>query len=115
MNKSWSAGCTLTSGTWWKNWKELVFYSVASAYEPRNPNNLPICGSCLTVSPPAATADKQVVVMIASKTLGAQLRGTISQKQNATNYLEVENDGGSPDTFTKQSVSAGFNDYVLFR
>ncbi len=63
MGNSWLEGCTLrqaskASARWWRNWKELVFYGLANAYEPQPappqspPDPCGTDGKCLGVNPP---------------------------------------------------------------
>ncbi len=121
MRSNWPSSCTITMGTWWTNWKELVLYGVADAYKPQFLGATPFCGSCLTVNPPSATANKKFVVMVAGKRLAAvaatQPRATIANKSTPGSYLEGENDWttGFADTFSQQSATATFNDYLLFQ
>lgn len=119
MSPTWQA-CRLSSGTWWRNWKELVFYSIATPYQPSTPNNAPTCGICLTVNPPEASADKRLVVMVAGKRLPGQFRSTNAEKGNPANYLEDDNNPNAllpatTDVYTKLPTSTLFNDYMLFR
>jgi hypothetical protein len=130
MIAGWAAGCNIIVGTWWNNWKELVFYAIADGYKPvaavagTLPPPAPGCASCLTVNPPSAAGDKQLVVMVSGRTLASiaplQARNSAPLKSDPYNYLENENNWTAPgpftaDRFLKQSVSATFNDVVLFR
>ncbi len=127
MKASWSPSCTLTAGSWWTNWKETILYGVASAYQPTfdilgvSLLPPPSCGSCLTVNPPSAAANKKFVVMVAGKQLspvaGGQPRASIANKSTPANYLEGENDWttGLADTFSQQSATATFNDHLIFQ
>jgi len=110
------SGCSRTQGTWWMNWKDHVFYGVADAYKPGA--SAPAgCPTCMSVNPPSATVDKQVVVIVAGKRLagvaGGQPRSNTTEQQTATNYLE----GGNHlhPAFTRQSSSAAFNDTVVYK
>ena len=131
MTYGWPAACTLTQGTWWTNWKNLAMYGVADNYKPNSTLIMAIpltiavstpapCGSCLTVDPPSAVADKRVVIIVAGKRLsgiaGGQPRGTNAERSTAGNYVEGENDWTvtSADTFVQQA-SPSFNDRLLFR
>ena len=133
MNIIWPiTGCVLpkdpTANSWWNNWKLQVFYSVADAYKPQfvytqtsattvslGTIALPAgCPACLTVSPPSLAADKQIVVITASRTLAGQSRASPANRQSAANYLEGENNN-SDTVFTKQSGSTTFNDMVFYK
>jgi len=118
----------LTAGSWWTNWKETVFYGVASAYQPTfdvlgvSALPPPSCGSCLTVNTPSSVqTNKKFVAMVAGKRLsivaGGQPRTTVPDKGTAANYLEGENDWttGAADTFAQQPATSNFNDYLLFQ
>lgn len=118
MKNGWTTSCNLNLGTWWNNWREVVFYAVADAYKPK-PVAPPSCGTCMTVNPPSATADKQFAVFMASERLsgvsGGQPRATNADKGTITNYLEGQNATPLDDVFTKNTPSALFNDYVLYQ
>jgi hypothetical protein len=115
MPNLWPINCGLKKGTWWNNWREQVFYAIADAYKPGvgAPTGCSI-GSCLSVNPPSATANKQLVVLVAGQRLaavaGGQPRVTSANKQNPANYFE----GNMPPLFTRQPRSALFNDTVVF-
>lgn len=114
MPNFWPSSCSRTQGSWWTNWKEHVFYGVADAYKPGV--SAPACPTCLSVNPPSATADKQVVVIVSGKRLagvsGGQPRSTTADKQAAANYLES---GNELSAYTRQSGSAAFNDAVVYK
>jgi hypothetical protein len=115
MPASWPINCALAKGTWWNNWREQVFYAIADAYKPGigAPTGC-TTGSCLSVNPPSATANKQLVVLVAGQRLstvaGGQRRTTSADKQNPSNYFE----GNAPPLFTRRPRSATFNDTVVF-
>lgn len=130
MSANWPAGCGIIQGNWWTNWKELVFYGVADAYKPADPvfaGGVPAstgCGSCLTVNPPSAVADKRVVVAVAGNRLSSaaygagnnQPRFTPADKQNPTNYLEgTNNNTATSNTYEQQPISASFSDFLLYQ
>jgi hypothetical protein len=126
MKNGWTPSCNIPIGTWWINWKELVFYAVADAFKPvpGTPPPAPVCGNCLTVTVPAVTGQVQMVVIVAGKKLaavaGGQPRSTASDKGTPANYLEGDNDWlaigpFTPDGFTKQPAGTSFNDYLLFQ
>jgi len=124
MSSLWSTSCNIfsTSG-WWLNWKEQVFYGLANAYKPTNPplspatNACDTSGACLVVNPPSATANKQVVVIVAGKRLSGvasgQPRASAGDKGNVTNYLESPNQGGA--AFSQGSPTSIFNDAAVYR
>ena len=119
MLSGWPGSCALTygstTGTWWNNWREQVFYAIADAYKPGigAPTGC-APGSCLSVNPPSAAANKQLIVLVAGQRLaaiaGGQPRVTSANKQNPANYFE----GNTPPIFTRQPRSALFNDTVVF-
>lgn len=138
-NASISNPCNITTGTWWRNWKEQVFYGVADAYKPAATvvQILPpavtvpaptacdgIAGNydCLAVSPPTATTvdNKRFVVIVSGKRLssvsGGQPRSSLANKQNSANYLEDENGNntGTSNIYGQQSPTTTFNDTLLF-
>lgn len=115
MTDVWGANCSIQYGSWWLNWKEMVFYGLADAYKPVDPpNTTAACGTCLTVNPPSATADKRIVIIVAGRTLPTQVRISNADKGNLNNYLESSNStGASP--FAQSTPSATFNDAVVFQ
>ena len=131
MQTNWPVSCGLTQGTWWTNWKDMVFYGVADAYKPADPVSALVgvpasggCGSCLTVNPPSAIADKRVAIVVAGKRLSAanyiagnnQPRTTTSNKQDPTNYLEGTNvNNAASNTYEVQTISNSFSDFLLYQ
>ena len=118
MKDHWTTACNINIGSWWSNWRELVFYAVADAHKPQQAV-LPSCGSCLTVSPPAAAADKRFAIFMAKRRLatvaGGQPRATVADKSTIANYLEDQNATPADDIFAKSAYGPAFNDYVLFQ
>lgn len=116
MNDTWTGSCNINSSSgWWLNWKEMVFYGLASAYEPIDPPGTPpACGTCLVVNPPSSTANKQFVVIVAGRTLPGQVRISNADKGKLNNYLELPNSAGS-SPFAQGAPSAVFNDTVVFQ
>lgn len=134
MSSSWPVSCSITQGNWWTNWKEMVFYGLASAYAPASPTGSwwsgygPVpaggpCGGgseCLLVNPPSAAIDKRVVVAVAGKRLsgvaGGQPRTSTANKQDPAHYLEGTNDNTATSyTYEVQPMSASFNDFLLYQ
>jgi hypothetical protein len=119
MKNGWTTSCNLNLGTWWNNWREIVFYAVAEAYKPASIPPLPSCGICLTVSPPSAAADKRFAVFMAGRRLsgisGGQPRSTLANKGFIGNYLEDQNATPNDALFSKTTSSTIFNDYVLYQ
>ncbi len=133
-----SPPCNITTGSWWTNWKEQVFYGVADAYKPNvsaqwTPTYVTVpapttCNGisgdydCLAVSPPTATTldNKRFVVIVAGKRLaavsGGQPRSSLANKQNSANYLEDENGNntGTSNIYGQQAPTTTFNDTLLF-
>lgn len=115
MKNGWTTICNMNLGSWWSNWKEMVFYGLADAYKPVNPPSTPTtCPTCLTVSPPSPMADKKFVVIVAGKKLGGKSRSSPFDKGTLSNYLESPNDVGTI-SFAQGISSATFNDVVIFQ
>jgi len=126
MQQTWPAGCTLLCGTWWRNWKQHVFYAVGAAHEPVSPLVDPaLCsgGTCLSVqagacgAPTGVAADAAAVVIVAGRPIGAQSRTAAALRQNPDNYVEGENVWGAgapcvPALFARQPASGAFNDVL---
>jgi type II secretory pathway pseudopilin PulG len=116
MTNSWGATCTLTISNWWVNWKEMVFYGMAHYQRPHNLSHTHNCttDACLVVNPPSAATDKQFVVIVAGKKIGAQVRSSAANKSNLNNYLEGGNAIGATP-FEQNPLSTTFNDAVVFQ
>ena len=123
MDDSWTSNCNINSiSGWWLNWKEIVFFALADAYKPVSaPMPAPACGTtgtCLTVKPPSATANKQVAAFVAGRRLagvvGGQPRTSYNNKGTITNYLENQNSTPSDDTFERNAFTPTFNDATAF-
>jgi hypothetical protein len=89
MSPTWTSSCTtLFSSAYWTDWKELVFYQVASGFEPGAAAG---CGSsCLSVigsgNNSAGSGTYHAAVIVAGKKLGASRNfSTIAD------YLEPDN------------------------
>lgn len=109
----WTGNCKIVSNSgWWLNWKELVFYAVASSYKPdwHDPTG---CGSCLTVNPPSATDDKKAIVIVAGRALAGTSRSGTG-KNDVDNYLEADNSSTGDDTYTQNKATATFNDRLFY-
>lgn len=110
MHSSWGPNCTISYGTWWTNWKEMVFYGFSDAYSPNDNTGALL----LTVNPPSATANKKFVVIVAGKTLAVQVRSAPTDKTILSNYLELPNSNGAT-SFAQGSPSSTFNDTIVFQ
>lgn len=101
------------AGDWWPNWREQVFYAVATNYQPGPGTPAPCAPAapCLAVTP-GSTADKQVVVLVAGRRIGAQSRSFPAPWQNNApgNFLELENASFADGVFARAPASANFND-----
>jgi len=124
MYINWPLTCAIAQGTWWTNWKVMVFYGVAEAYQPADSLlGVPApggCGNCLTVDPPSGIDDKRVVVIVAGKRLSAvasgQPRTSTANKQSPANYVEDANNGSTTQNiYTQNPASATFNDVLVFQ
>jgi type II secretory pathway pseudopilin PulG len=122
MNDSWEPVCMthtgITASTWWKQWREMVFYGVAKTYKPVSPpTTSPDCtppGECLTVNPPSSVANNKYVVIVAGRIIGTQARTTAADKSTLNNYLEAPNNGGGI-SFSQNTPSSTFNDTVVYK
>ena len=122
MQNKWGNQCNThdnnTASTWWKNWRELVFYAVAKDYEPHNNGpdviTCEAANHCLSVTPPpAALGNKKFVVIVAGKKLTWQSRTPGANQESPINYLEAPNSDGDT-VFGTGTPSANFNDTVVF-
>ena len=116
MNNIWGANCNIQYGSWWLNWKEMVFYGLADAYKPVWYWWVhPTCPTCLSVNPPSATANRQFVVLVAGKKLAGQARNNNFDKGTLSNYLEGGNANGATPFEQMLQPSSTFNDTLAFQ
>lgn len=116
MKNVWGTTCTLNNTNWWVNWKEMVFYGLASSLRPHDLDHNHVCpgSNCLTVNPLPTTNDKSFVIIVTGKKLTGQVRSSDADKSNRSNYLEGGNtDGATP--FEQSPSSTTFNDIVVFQ
>jgi len=103
MSSNWSADCIFyvhappaPSSYWYNNnWRSLVFYQLASGYQPFSTAN---CGaSCLSVmgsgNPYPGSGTYRAVVIMAGKAIGMQTR---SDTTDTSKYLEEANIHSEP-------------------
>jgi len=123
MTMQWGGNCNTHSNnmpsSWWKQWRELVFYGLADAYKPVNPPNIPAAnsctvGTCLSVNPPSAAVNKKYVVIVAGKMLATQ-NNRPTNKTTLSNYLEPPNNSSGTTTFSQGTLSTTFNDTVVYQ
>jgi len=75
--------------SWWDDWRELLFYRVATPYAADATLPLAPCGSCLFVN---NVGQVKIAVIVAGRAHAAsptQARATSMNKQLAANYLET--------------------------
>ncbi len=103
--------CTITDKWFRDNWREQVFYAIADAYKPGIV--LPTCGSCLVIG---TKTNIQVAVILARQALSSP---PLNQNRAATaiigNFLEDGNATVYDGSFEAKSVSATFNDLLVFK
>ncbi|HSD60486.1 MAG TPA: hypothetical protein VLC55_06485 [Burkholderiales bacterium] len=97
------ANCPLVSWStyypWWTNWKDHLFYVVASAYRPEAGTSQ-ACPTCIAVNGSGQYAG---VVIFAGKRLSTQSRNSPTEKQCFTNYLDSQNNAN----FTLSGAMSG--------
>ncbi len=107
-----------TSPAWWTNWKDLVFFGYAANLDPDPAVDESQCNpltSCLAVNPPSPARDKNLVVLLARRSLAGQVRATPTAPiAPLTQYLEDANAIADP-LFTLAAPSGSFNDLVLWQ
>jgi hypothetical protein len=100
---------TTREEAWWKHWKDHLFYSLSTRFEADDapPNSCSF--NCLSVNSTWNTYAG--VVLFAGRANTGQLRNTVAQKGNASNYLDsAENTDGDSDYVS--TGAAPFNDLV---
>ncbi len=105
----WSA----LDDSWYKNWKDHLFYSLARSYSPgaTAPSACTDCLSADGVGPFAA------IVMFAGRRLAWQKRATPADKSSIANYLEERNSANHPNPagnadYRSGPATTGFNDVL---
>jgi len=97
---------------WYDNWKDQLFYAVASSFKPSAWPTSTSCGTCLTIN--GGSSSYAAVVIFAGEKLSGQSRNTANDKVSIANYLEgsntVSNTGSS--NYQAAAASATFNDIV---
>jgi len=84
-------------GTWWDNWRDLLFYHVSQAYEPSTSPTGSCPADCLTVN---GVGSVKVVVIVAGHAFLStpdQSTRTIN-KSTATEYLEIDPSSGTDNS-----------------
>lgn len=109
MQPSWPAGC-FVPGTYWDDWENLVFYQVASGYQPMTLT--PACGtSCLSIIGSANNAvgsgSYRAVVIVARKYISTDTAPR-SSTTNTAAYLE-------PVNLVPQDSTTNVQPYNTFR
>lgn len=116
QSTAWGATCALAGApAWWMNWKDQVFYGFANNLEPDGSGSSCVPSStCLTVNPPSAADNKNLVVLLAGRSLQspAQTRGTGSNP--ISDFLEDAN-ATVNSTYKQSATTSSFNDVVLFQ
>lgn len=118
MKDNWTTSCNINLGSWWLNWRDLVFYAVADAYKPQPIPPLPSCGSCVVVNLPSPANNKQAAVFVAGRRLSGvavgQPRTSAADKGTIANYLENQNATPLDDVFEQSKTTSTFNDTTSF-
>ena len=116
-----SALTSINYGNDWfvrNEWDQLLLYSIApgSGATGYRPGQTGACAApnCLTVTNLASPNDnKGVVLVLAGRAIGAQLRSTSAQRSVLSNYFEAPNATAGTTTFTQNRRSTTFNDRVV--
>lgn len=126
MSSTWSSDCIFhdpapTHAAYWQNndWQELVFYQLASGYQPFS---TAVCGgACLSVTgsgnPNSGSGNYRAVAIMAGRAIGAQSRNDTT---DTSKYLEGVNVHSEPnpllDFETYQAIDpqhSSVNDLVI--
>lgn len=98
---------------WYKNWKDHLFYSLASSFSP-SAATPGICTNCLSANGAGPFA---AIVMFAGSRLAGQKRSTSADKAQVANYLEDRNSSNHPNAggnsdYQSGSATTSFNDIL---
>lgn len=113
MLPTWGAlpECSISDNWFRDNWREQVFYAIADAYKPGA--TPPACGACLTVG---TKTNARVAVIMARRALSAaSLIQRSTAKSVIGNYLEDGNATAYDGVFEDKSISASFNDLLVYK
>lgn len=122
----WNACSThmiVTPAPWWKNWKELVFYSLAKEFRPDDfvapgfPSTCATAANCLSIN--NASTPARYVVIVAGKTLVSpdQTQRKFN-RSDAYYYLEGGNESANQSgsyTFMQSAPLATYNDTLVYQ
>ncbi len=107
---------------WYENWKDHLFYGVASAHYPTASPNQPVASCndtrCLQANSIGTGGPYYAAVVIfAGERLAGQSRETASNRGNMTNYLEGRNQsnistGNGHDNYETGAATSSFNDVL---
>jgi hypothetical protein len=127
MDNKWKVSCKTHDdnqpSTWWKNWKEQVFYGLADKFKPQNsvaPDFPSICataGNCISINN-SGTPAKFIVIVAGKKLANPDQSLRDANKTNAFYYLEGGNQSANQTgayTFTQGSTSESYNDTVVYQ
>jgi hypothetical protein len=128
MSDAWTDDCGIklrqtgaaapANVAWWANWKDSVFFAFAGNLAPNAlvaAWNCDPLSTCFTVDPPSSARDKNVVVVVAGRTLAGRTRATpASPVAVLANYLEDANATLGP-VFKRAPATDFFNDKVVFQ
>jgi hypothetical protein len=105
-----ACGYTSQELDWYENWKDHLFYAIATNFQP-SATPFVVCGTCLKVE---SAGNYAAVVIFAGERLPGQFRNTAANKGDVTNYLEGQNainTGGNGSNY-QAAASSTFNDIV---
>ncbi len=107
---------------WYENWKDHLFYAVASAHYPTASPNQPVASCdgtrCLQSNSSGAGGTYfAAVVIFAGERLAGQSRETAGDRGTLTNYLEGQNQsnistGNGHDNYQTGAATSSFNDIL---
>jgi hypothetical protein len=125
MSEQWGANCNThtnqIAGTWWTNWREMVFYSVASTYKPSltsaSAGTCTPLSSCLSIN---STIPAKFVVIVAGRILLTPTDQSTRNENPALPSLYLEGGNQNADqsgtyTFIQAQPTATFNDTLLYQ
>jgi hypothetical protein len=102
--------------TWWKNWKDHLFYALSAEFKPTSstPSSITCNTTCLQVN---GAGGQAAVVIFAGKRLSGQTRSSDMAKGSLGNYLEGRNLSNHPNVsgnsnYESIPASAAFNDVL---
>jgi type II secretory pathway pseudopilin PulG len=100
---------------WYQNWKDQLFYAVASNHRPDANSTTDPCPTCLKAN---GSGNYAAMLLFAGRSVSGQQRTTVAEKSAISNYFEGRNASNHPNlsgdgNYQADPTSATFNDILV--